>query len=129
MMKTILSLVLLFSPGVFASTLTFADGALKAELSWLQGPRSPEASEMKIEWKSGVDGTRIEPPGPVKVSLFMPAMGHGSSPTSIAKLGQEAGVYRVSDIYFSMGGDWEVRVNLKYSNGREETKKIAVNVR
>jgi hypothetical protein len=129
MMKSIIALALLFTPGAFAETLVFADGALKCDVSWLQGPRSPEVSEMKIEWKSGADGTRLEPPGPVKVSLFMPAMGHGSSPTAIAKLGEEPGVYRVSNLYFTMGGDWEVRVNLKYSNGREETQSLPVNVR
>lgn len=133
-MKILLSLALLFSVNAFAhqheqAPLVFAEGALEAHLSWIQGPRTPDVSEMKIEWKSGVDKAPIEPPGPVKVVLWMPMHGHGSSPTAIEKLGQEVGVYKVSNMYFTMGGSWEVRVNLKYSNGREETLALPVEIK
>ncbi len=134
-MKMICALTLLFVgfAGPFGSAdaapLIFAEGALRAELSWTQGPRLNEASAMKIEWISGVDQTRTEPPGPVKVSLWMPAHGHGSSPVTLAKLGSEPGVYQASDMYFTMAGDWDVRVNLKYSNGREETKMLKVTLK
>ncbi len=43
----------------------------------------------------------------VKVELWMPSMGHGSSPVTIEKLSE--GLYRASRVYFSMGGDWEIR--------------------
>ena len=138
-MKTFLAFTLFFTTNLLAQpvppvdTLHFAEGALKVELKWLLGPRTPAVSEMKMEWKNGTDQTRVEPPGPVKVTLWMPMHGHPghnhghpSSPVTLTKLGAEAGVYQASDMYFTMQGDWEVRVKLKYSNGREETQVLTV---
>jgi hypothetical protein len=131
MMKCLVIFFTLFTLPALANPLIFADGALKAELTWIEGPRTPAVSQMKIEWKNGLDQTRIEPPGPMKVSLWMNmnGHGHGSAPTSITKLGQEPGVYQVSNMYFTMGGAWEVRINLKYSNSREETQILPLEIK
>lgn len=43
-----------------------------------------------------------------QVVLWMPSMGHGSSPVAIEKL--DTGTYRVSQVYFIMGGDWEIQI-------------------
>lgn len=131
-MKILLAFIFLFTVNAFAvapdEPLVFADGTLLAHISWIKGPRTPAVSEMKIEWTNGTDLARLEPPGPFKVSLFMNMHGHqhGSSPVTITPL--EAGLFLASDMYFTMDGDWEVRVTLALPNGRYETKALPVNV-
>ena len=128
MTKILMFLSLLMCAPAFAETLTFADGALTADVTWIKGPQPGTYSEMKLEWKSGVDKTRVEPPGPVKIVLWMPSMGHGSSPVTVEKMGQEPGVYTAKDIFFSMGGIWDVRFVLTYNNGRVETQTLPVKI-
>lgn len=56
--------------------------------------------------------------------LWMPTMGHGSSPVKIKKIG--TGLYDLSSLYFIMDGLWQIRVQLK-SNGQvleEQTFEI-----
>lgn len=47
----------------------------------------------------------------VSVLLWMPGMGHGSSPVTVEHLG--VGTYRASKVFFSMRGDWDIRIQLK----------------
>lgn len=113
--------------------LTFADGAIHAHAVWEQGPRSRSESILRIEWKNGHDHSPTEPPGEFKVSLWMPDHGHGSAPTRIHRIPGDdgeplVGVYRVSNIYFTMGGKWDVNVTLKTANGVAETKSIKVEI-
>ena len=52
---------------------------------------------------------------PLEVVLWMPSMGHGSSPVTIEHLGM--GQYRVSKVNFIMRGDWDIQIRLK--NGEQ----------
>ena len=52
-----------------------------------------------------------DPAGTVAVELWMPDMNHGSSPVLIERLGP--GTYRASQVFFSMRGAWEIRVQEK----------------
>ena len=113
--------------------LKFAKGTVHAHATWKQGPRTPEESILRIEWKNGADHSPIEPPGTFSVKLYMPAMKHGSSPTQMQRVlddkGQPmTGVYTVSNIYFTMGGDWDVQVALKNTSGTEEVQTFKVHV-
>jgi len=58
----------------------------------------------------------------LKVILWMPSMGHGSSPTKIEKLA--SGSYRISRIYFIMPGDWEIRFQLSKDTQLLDQEKI-----
>ncbi len=49
-------------------------------------------------------------PAPV-LDLWMPSMGHGSAPTTVARIDQ--GTYRASEVRFLMPGDWELRFRQK----------------
>lgn len=49
----------------------------------------------------------------VAVVLWMPSMGHGSAPVQIQK--EADGIYHITNIYFVMPGEWEIRVTLKKS--------------
>lgn len=43
--------------------------------------------------------------------LWMPAMGHGSSPTTIEQV--DTGSYRANDVFFIMPGEWELKFQFK----------------
>lgn len=98
-----------------ACALSFEKVGLCASISWTQGPQTPQASEFILHfWNkktANINGPYITPPQNLSVVLWMPSMGHGSAPVKIEKL--EDGVFRVSNVYFIMLGDWEIRVFLK----------------
>jgi hypothetical protein len=45
------------------------------------------------------------------VELWMPSMGHGSSPVTMEFI--ETGKYRVKDVFFIMPGHWDIHYQLK----------------
>jgi hypothetical protein len=45
------------------------------------------------------------------VILWMPSMGHGSSPVTVQKV--ETGLYRASRVFFVMPGEWDIHLQLK----------------
>ena len=47
----------------------------------------------------------------VKLWMKMTGMSHGSSPTTVTPTNQ-AGIFSVTDVYFSMSGKWEIQINL-----------------
>lgn len=79
----------------------------------------------KIVWKSNLSTTEDAPfelqivsaeepknleilkSADLKVVLWMPSMGHGSSPTEVVKKSDMS--YDVSRVYFIMNGQWEIR--------------------
>ena len=108
--------------------LSFQGGALVAHAAWETGPRSPQESVLRLEWRTGA-GVPADA-GEVRVALFMPDMGHGSAPTRVEAVSDGAGrrlpgVVRVRNMYFTMGGLWEVRVTLR-SAGVAETQSFAL---
>lgn len=52
-----------------------------------------------------------DPTDPLAVELMMPNMGHGSSPVQIEHV--STGVFRVSHVFFTMPGNWEIWIELK----------------
>lgn len=49
-----------------------------------------------------------------QVLLWMPSMGHGSTPVTVSRL--ETGTYRASQVFFIMAGEWEIKFQLKDSD-------------
>ncbi len=114
-----LFLTILAQAQTSATILNFPKAALKAQVTWLEGsPAMGPESKMQIQWLNP-NGEAMEIANSFRVVLFMPSMGHGSSPTKIAKLDQP-GLYQVNKIYFTMPGDWEVNVVLKSLDGAEQ---------
>lgn len=112
--------------------LVFAGGKIHSHLSWTQGPDAQGGeSKMRLEWHDGATHNLIEPGLPFAVTLWMPSMGHGSAPTKIERLLDSQGkavkgTYLVSNMYFVMPGDWDIRVSVKFPDGREETKSWSI---
>ncbi len=50
--------------------------------------------------------------------LWMPSMGHGSSPTEVTNLGD--GFFKVTNIWFIMKQDWELRFTVQLDDGTRE---------
>jgi len=60
----------------------------------------------------------------VRAVLWMPSMGHGSRPTTIARLSETQ--FQISNVAFIMPGEWEIRIQLVENNQvvDEVTQKI-----
>ncbi len=95
--------------------LKLANSQLCSSIQWTSGPQTPAESEFILkfwnETSASENGPYVDPSSTLSVILWMPSMGHGSSPVKIDKI--ETGVYRVHRVFFIMPGDWEVRVFLK----------------
>ena len=90
--------------------MTFEKAGLCALYQWSVGPKGDGENSMTIQFFDAKTLTPTEPSTSLKVALFMPDMGHGSSPTLITK--NAPGVITVSKIFFIMAGAWEVHVNV-----------------
>jgi hypothetical protein len=81
----------------------------KLDLTWLSPINSNEVGHFLLIAKKNDIASDL-PPG-FSIFLWMPSMGHGSSPVTISRLG--AGIYEVTKVYFIMDGEWQIRIQLK----------------
>lgn len=58
------------------------------------------------------------------VVLWMPSMGHGSSPTEVHRL--DVGTYRATNVFFIMPGEWEIRFRAKDGGGVDDEAVAAL---
>nr|WP_295906238.1 FixH family protein [uncultured Bdellovibrio sp.] len=86
----------------------FKTAHLCAILTWTKTPNSTEVQEFVLELQGDVTVA-----DDLAIILWMPSMGHGSAPVKVEKI--SATQYRVTNVYFIMPGDWEVRLTLKKS--------------
>lgn len=130
----LLSIVVVFSEtraaAAEAGRVSFRSGALLAHLFWLQGPASQGESVLRVEWTDAHQHP-VEPGRPFDVSIWMPEMGHGSSPTQLRRVLDPhgdvlVGSYDVAAMYFVMTGTWEVRFSL--ADGTTETQSWRVEI-
>jgi hypothetical protein len=83
---------------------------LCATIVWEAEPTETTKGSFLLRFSSR-SGTPMTPVQTVAVKLWMPTMGHGSSPVQIAPV--DPNTYRISDVYFVMAGRWEIHVQLK----------------
>ncbi len=121
----------------FECPLSFPRQRMCAELSWNGIPNSQDPSSFTLRfWKSGAathHGPYSNPPNEVFVKLWMPSMGHGSSPITTVQShdsGHQSipGVYEGSNVYFIMSGAWEVHVQLRSGSKVQEESIANVNI-
>ncbi|MBL7557899.1 MAG: FixH family protein [Bdellovibrionaceae bacterium] len=134
---------------VFAATLSLAhtdhpaQNNLKAHLEFknkevhvhTQLTAQPEVGKesfLTLDTRSGKDHSFIElADETIEVVLWMPDMGHGSAPTQISRVVDTngdvvPGRYTARNIYFVMGGLWEVQVVITDKNGQKETHSFNI---
>lgn len=78
-------------------------------INWIAGPLKGESKFILKSWNQDVgtiSGPYQDLPNTLHVYIWMPDMGHGSAPVKIKKIAP--GEYEVTNIYFVMGGTWEV---------------------
>jgi hypothetical protein len=96
--------------------LYFKTEALCASLEWVKKPAAPSDAAFRLKFwntKTGSpQGPFVAPPGEVRISLWMPGMGHGADPVTTTHDANETGVVQVNHASFSMKGDWEIWVSL-----------------
>jgi hypothetical protein len=108
-----------------AATAAFASHAA-VDVTWEKEPTETEMGSFLFDTYrlSPVDGAKVpEDLGPsLGVALWMPSMGHGSSPVTVDRLGE--GKYRASNVFFVMRGAWEIHVQVK--SGKETTDEAVL---
>lgn len=75
---------------------------------WEKKPTNEATGSFVLITSSGV---LQDPPGRLEIVLWMPSMGHGSTPVTVTRLSQ--GVYRADEVFFIMPGEWEIRFQWK----------------
>jgi hypothetical protein len=60
-----------------------------------------------------------------RVVLWMPGMGHGSSPVTVERI--DIGTFRASKVSLYMHGQWEIRFQLKDGNEIKDHATININ--
>ncbi len=134
---------------VFAATLSWAhtdhpqQNSLKAHLEFknktlhvhTQLTAQPEVGKesfLTLDTRNAKDHSFVElADDTIEVVLWMPDMGHGSAPTQISRVVDSngnvvPGRYAVRNIYFVMGGLWEVQVVITDKNGQKETRSFNI---
>jgi len=86
---------------------------------WQVGPKTGTANSL-IVVITDMQGTRADAPFNLSSYLWMPDMGHGSSPIKIVKLG--TGLYELSNIWFVMGGMWNL--HFEFKNGDQLYEEV-----
>ncbi len=113
--------------------LVFKKGALHIHAQFPEAPMVGQEATLLLETHDPQTHQVINIDDQIEVSLWMPSMGHGSAPTQIERVQDDqgnviTGLYVVRNVYFTMGGDWEVRVTLTDAQGNKETQSFNVHL-
>ena len=102
--------------------LSFPQARLCASLTWTVQPGRDTTGAFTLRFWNSATGTSRgpfeSPANTVAVRLWMPSMGHGSSPVTVNQLTGSAstprsGEYEATGVYFVMPGAWDIHVLLK----------------
>jgi hypothetical protein len=101
-------------------TTKFAHSNFCVGMSWEKIPASTSdygSFIFKIYRQNLADSSPVvlDPAGEVSVQLWMPSMGHGSSPITVDRL--DLGTFRAGKVLFIMPGQWDIRFQIKGSSG------------
>ncbi len=97
-----------------------------ARLDWVRLPSEEETGIFLLRFMRLENSSAVPADAPaglrVAVKLWMPDMGHGSSPVKVVRPMNasgmtETGLYRAEEVHFVMPGAWEIRVIFKDESG------------
>lgn len=101
-----------FRPSTQSCQFNFATEELCLRVVWETIPNESQVGSLRLTFSDPSNGERLlDPRHAPLVFLWMPSMGHGSSPVTMERLGP--GVYQARDVFFIMPGIWEIRYQLK----------------
>jgi hypothetical protein len=107
--------------------LAFPNHHLCAELTWNESPADDRENSFKLQFWNESDGVVSDLPAGLTVGVqpWMPAMGHGvSMPVKVSH--DSTGTYSATNLFFTMPGDWEVRIQIKQGTKVLEQSVIAL---
>lgn len=113
-------------PAPDSCPLRFERAGMCARLDWVRLPSEEETGIFLLRFTRLENGSAIPADAPaglrVAVKLWMPDMGHGSSPVKVVRPMNasgipETGLYRAEEVHFVMPGAWEIRVIFKDESG------------
>lgn len=93
-----------------------------------QGIENEFQAEVKLSPLKNVPPSSVQVPSSVILSLWMPGMGHGSSPTRVTP-GPRPMTWLVKNVYFSMRGEWEIWLTLMKGDTFLEKAPLRVDIR
>jgi hypothetical protein len=93
--------------------LEFLQSNLSLEIIWRKGPLVLEESNLIVVLKANDELKSLEKFN-LKAKLWMPSMGHGSYPIMVKNLGN--GVFDLSEVFFSMEGNWDFQFELYHQD-------------
>jgi hypothetical protein len=103
--------------------LKFAKSGDCVEIAWKEKPTETKAGSFvfKISHSaaSGQSSVPMDPQMAASVVLWMPAMGHGSTPVTVTKIddGADPAVsFLASEVRFIMPGEWQIKLQIKQAN-------------
>ena len=91
--------------------LHFSKTGLCGALVWNKTANDSETGELGLSFVRENSSLSVDPPATPFVYLWMPSMGHGSSPIKTERLG--GGEFSASGVFFVMPGNWDIHVQLK----------------
>ena len=115
------------NPTMTACPFYFQEERLCLSYRWNQFPSEESFGSFTMKFFAEENPTAyISPKLSPSVKLWMPSMGHGSSPVIIKMVSD--GIYEVTDVYFTMLGEWEIRFQLKNNDEviEEKIQKITI---
>lgn len=107
---------------------TFQASSFCLSWNWEQKPTASQAGSLvfKVFRLNLYDQSQvvIDTAAVPEVILWMPSMGHGSSPTQTQRL--DVGTYRASNVFFIMPGEWEIKFQVKAGNSIQDEAVVAI---
>jgi len=99
----------------------FSTEKICLKIEWIKKPSENSFGEMDLTFVDPLDqNIFIDPLNEPNILLWMPSMGHGSSPVSMERI--DVGHYRAREIFFIMAGDWDIHYQLKSGSDVVEEK-------
>lgn len=116
-----------------AGHLSYKQNTLHIHASFPTEPVVNQEALLVLEAKDAKTHQPVDLQDSIEVTLWMTAMGHGSAPTQVERAVDSngniiPGSFNVRNVYFIMGGEWEVRVTLTDDQGKQETQSFNVNL-
>ncbi len=117
-----------FEQGTKANcSITFSQSHLCLSWYWEQKPTSKEMGSLifKTYRLNTFDQTSVPVDMPIvpTLVLWMPGMGHGSTPTQTTRL--DVGTYRASRVFFIMPGEWNLQFQVQNGNDVTDEAKVS----
>jgi hypothetical protein len=128
MFKFVMSLFLFFSgfsAGAGDNHSANVCSVINAEVCAHLGHMTSFSSKAEVQFVAHIMAPQNQQVSDTQIDLWMPDMGHGSSPLSVKQFGVNK--YNVTKAYFVMSGLWLVRLKFSLA-GEKHQIEIPVNI-